>query len=171
MERGPITEEKVWQLMKPGLRPRPIRLPQPPAPGWLHPSSDAVRPGADSAQLGHGWYRMWEPADARYRWFAREASLSLRPGRTGDAELSFVLCNEYRQLKKINLSVYAGEERIGVIAPEEGWMKYRLPLTVRGTGPLILTLRADSLYSADETGERTDLSFKVKEIALGPHAP
>ena len=171
MERGPITRERVWQMMKPGLRPRPIRLPQPPAPGWLHPSSDSAEPGADGAQLGRGWYRMWEPADTRYRWFAREASLSLRPKRAGETGLSLVICNDYRQLEKIELSVYAGDQRIGVLVPEEGWRKYRLPLTVRGTAPLILTLRAGGLYSADETGERTDLSFKVKEVSIEQAAP
>lgn len=168
VERGPITSGRVWRLVSPDSRPRPIRLPQAPSPGWTNPASASFRPAGDDAQRGTGWYMMWDEGDSDYRWFAREASLSLKPEREGPAEIHLVVGNDYRHLKEIALTVSVNGKEAGSIRPAQGWRDYVVPATIPDRKPLMVDLKASGLYSADETGELTDLSFKVREVSLRP---
>ncbi|GAG39500.1 unnamed protein product, partial [marine sediment metagenome] len=133
---------------------------------WETPKSNTVNLGADNSQLGPGWYLMHDEGDRHYRWFAKEASLSLAAPQEKGCSLRIVTGNDYYDLKKVGLHVLVDDEEIAHLFPEEGWNTYRFPLPGAGRDHIRLKLWADDLYSADYTGELTDLSFKVKEVAV-----
>ena len=168
---GPIESKRLWGLVKREPTPYRVRLPQPPYRKWDTPKSSVVRPAVNSSQLGPGWYLMYNEGDNRFRWFAKEASLSLRVPQKEGCSLRIAVGNDYHNLKKIELIITINGKEIGQLIPEKGWNTYRLPLCEAVGASILVKLLAGDLYNADVTGELTDLSFKVKEVALEPGAP
>lgn len=165
---GPVKSPRVWELVKDAPPPK-IRLPQPPAPGWEKGGSASIRPAAPGALPGPGWYRLYDAGDGEYRWFAREASLSLT-APAGRCVLTVEAGNDHACLRRIPLRAFAEGKELGRVVPGAGWCAYTFPLRTEGPGPVAVTLRADDLYRAEETGEPTDLSFKVRAVTLEPSA-
>jgi GT2 family glycosyltransferase len=163
---GPAAPERVWGLLDRGVSPARVRLPSPPAAGWDRPAETEIALGSPGARLGPGWYLMYDAGDRDCRRFAREASVALKmpPGR--GVSLRITVGNDHAALKRIGLRVRANGRELGRVVPGAGWNIHTLPLGDAGPGPLIVTLRADGLYSADATGEPTDLSFKVRSVGL-----
>jgi len=163
---GPAAPRRVWGLLDRGVNPARVRLPSPPAAGWDRPTETEISLGSPGARLGPGWYLMHDAGDRDYRRFAREASLALRMPQGTEASLRITVGNDHAALKRIGLSVFAGGREIGRVVPGEGWSVYVFPVAGAPSGPVTVTLKADGLYSADATGEPTDLSFKVREVGF-----
>jgi hypothetical protein len=170
MRYGPARSERIWSLLRRSITPDRVRMPVEPSHAWKAATRSEIELGTGSPQLGPGWYLMYDEGDREYRWFAREAFLSLIPPSGGARSLHVTIGNQYARLKPIELHILANECEIGRFVPESGWKSYTFPLAGSGPGPVIVTLRANDLYSADQTGELTDLSFKVKHIGIRPQA-
>lgn len=166
LSRGPVRSPEVWRLVKSNPVPPRIRLPQKPPEKWESATENSVRLGCPPPQLGPGWYRMFDKSDLSYRWFSKEASVSLKRPREGQLTLTLTIGNDYRQLEEISLTIEVDGEEIGTVIPDAGWHVYRLNLPPSAKKTAIVRLRSHGLYSADDTHELTDLSFKVKEIGL-----
>ena len=166
VRQGPIRSKRVWNLVKQEIRPYRVRLPQPASPEWQAPKSHTIDIGADSSQLGPGWYLMYDEGDRLYRWFAKQASLSLKMPQKKGCSLRITLGNDYFDLRKEELHIIVDGTEIARFFPEKGWNTYRFPLQDGGRSCIRLKLRSGGLYNADYTGELTDLSFKVKEVAV-----
>lgn len=162
----PLTHERVWRLLSPGVKPARIRLPLPPAEGWDRPDAPGIGLASPGARPGPGWYLMHDEADRDCRRFARTATVALKAPAGSALSLRITVGNDHYTAKPVGLRVKANGRELGRVVPKAGWSEHSFPLEGAGPGPVTVTLEADDLYSADLTGEPTDLSFKVRTIAL-----
>ncbi len=165
---GRISHERAWRLLAPGTAPPRIRLPEAASGGWDRPAGSEIVLASPGARLGPGWYRMHDAGDDDFRRFALEASLALAAPPGGNAELRVDLGNDHAATRPLGLRVLVNGREIGRVVPGPGWNRLAFPVRGAGPGACIVTFRAEGLYSAEDTGEPTDLSFKVRSAGLHP---